>query len=219
MRQSDLSPLTSRLPSPTTQRGYRDAWTTLTFAVSPIANVSITVETLVPEGCTPATPCPLVTTQLQHRRCAGAARGFRPPSADERARTLRSWAIVGVQRGYAALLTPNADPRTSACAATPSPARLARPQASGRLARSDDETDGFRLAYPDATWGLIRRRAWLGSRALDWALSLPGIDASQVAITGHSRNAKLALIQAAWDERITVVAASSSGSPAMSPYR
>jgi len=66
---------------------------------------------------------------------------------------------------------------------------------------------------------MIRRRAWLGSRALDYVLSLPWAAKGQVCITGHSRNGKQSLIAAAFDERITAVADSSSGSPAGSPYR
>jgi hypothetical protein len=105
----------------------------------------------------------------------------------------RRWALVALARGYAALVYPGAD--------------------------SDDQTDGFRLAYPEATWGLIARRAWLGSRALDYVLMRSEVDQQRVCITGHSRNGKQSLILAAWDERITAVISSSSGAPAMSPYR
>jgi hypothetical protein len=105
----------------------------------------------------------------------------------------RRWGLVGLPRGYILLSYPGAD--------------------------SNDQTDAFRLTYPEATWGMIRRRAWLGSRALDYVLSRPFAHKEQVAITGHSRNGKQSLIAAAYDERITAVADSSSGSPAGSPYR
>lgn len=106
----------------------------------------------------------------------------------------RRWALAAVARGYAALVYPGAD--------------------------SNDQTDVFRYAYPNATWGLIARRAYLGMRALDYALAhLPQIDPSAVGVTGHSRNGKQSLIFAAWDSRITAVIDSSSGAPAMSPYR
>ena len=105
----------------------------------------------------------------------------------------RRWGLVGLPRGYILLSYPGAD--------------------------SNDQTDVFRLTYPEATWGMIRRRAWLGSRALDYVLSQPWAHKDQVAITGHSRNGKQSLIAAAYDERITAVADSSSGSPAGSPYR
>jgi hypothetical protein len=105
----------------------------------------------------------------------------------------RRWGLVGLPRGYILLSYPGAD--------------------------SNDQTDAFRLTYPEATWGMIRRRAWLGSRALDYVLSQPFAHREQVAITGHSRNGKQSLIAAAYDQRITAVADSSSGSPAGSPYR
>lgn len=105
----------------------------------------------------------------------------------------RKWASAGVSRGYVACIYPGAD--------------------------ADDQTDPFRLAYPEATWSLIPRRAWLASRVLDYLLTLDVIIHDQVAITGHSRNGKQSLIAAAYDERFTSVISSSSGAPAMSPYR
>jgi hypothetical protein len=105
----------------------------------------------------------------------------------------RRWAVAGLGRGYIGLIYPGAD--------------------------SNDATDTFRLAYPNATWALIARRAWLGSRALDYALTRPEVNPQQVCITGHSRNGKQSMILAAWDERVTAVISSSSGAPAMSPYR
>jgi len=70
-----------------------------------------------------------------------------------------------------------------------------------------------------ATWGVISRRAWLGSRALDWAITLPQIDKERICITGHSRNGKQSMIATAFDDRITAVVSSSSGVPASSVYR
>lgn len=105
----------------------------------------------------------------------------------------QDWASVGLRRGYLVALYPGSD--------------------------SDDQTEAFRKAYPECTWKLISRRAWLGSRALDFVSTLPEADAGKVAITGHSRNGKQALIAAAFDERIGAVVSSSSGSPGAAPYR
>ena len=105
----------------------------------------------------------------------------------------RRWGLVGISRGYAVAVYPAAD--------------------------SNDETDPFRVAYPNATWGLIRRRAWLASRAVDYLVTLDVIDQEKIAITGHSRNGKQSMIAAAFDDRFTAVISSSSGVPAMSPYR
>ena len=105
----------------------------------------------------------------------------------------RRWAIIGISRGYAAAVYPGAD--------------------------SNDQTDPFRWAYPKSTWGLIRRRAWLASRAVDYLTTLDFIDSNKIAITGHSRNGKQSLIAAAFDDRFIAIISSSSGVPAMSPYR
>lgn len=106
----------------------------------------------------------------------------------------RRWALAAVMRGYAAIVYPGAD--------------------------SNDQTDLFRLAYPNATWGLIRRRAWLASLVIDYIETLPpNINTSAIVVTGHSRNGKQSMILAAWDKRITAVILSSSGVPAMSNYR
>jgi dienelactone hydrolase len=83
----------------------------------------------------------------------------------------------------------------------------------------DDATGPLVEAYPECNWSLLLRRAWLGSRALDYVLSLAEADADKVCMTGHSRNGKQTLIAAAFDERIKAVVSSSSGSPAASPYR
>ena len=86
----------------------------------------------------------------------------------------RLWALRATMRGYASLVYPGADTR--------------------------DATAQFHAAYPNATWMLILRRAWLTSRALDFALTLPTIDPARVAITGHSRNGKQSFVAAAFDE-------------------
>lgn len=178
------------------QRGYVDLWVRLVFGTpAPQPNASFLLEVAYPNACA-AAPCPLFATQADHRR----------------------WAAVGLERGYVVAITPNADTGpwrrrgSAARRSTPPPPSPAPP-------RADDATDPFRLAYPDATWGLIRRRAWLGSRALDWLLKQSFVDPASVAVTGHSRNGKVAMIQAAYDERVTAVISSSSGAPAMSPYR
>ena len=65
----------------------------------------------------------------------------------------------------------------------------------------------------------LLRRAWTGSRALDYVLTLPEVDRQHVAITGHSRNGKQSLIAAAMDERFTAVISSSSGVGGAVAYR
>ena len=110
----------------------------------------------------------------------------------------RSWGLQGVQRGYMMVLYPGADSR--------------------------DVSGAFRAAFLASTMRKILARAFVASRTLDVLLvkggvpHLPPIDPTRVAITGHSRNGKQALIAAAFDERISVVVGSSPGMP-VTPVR
>lgn len=102
-------------------------------------------------------------------------------------------------------------------------------QETVRYAGADtrDSSSDFRKAYPGATFRKILARAFVASRVLDFLLSdpaipgvtIPKINASRVAITGHSRNGKQSLIAAAFDERITAVVGSSPGTPVSAPIR
>lgn len=107
--------------------------------------------------------------------------------------THRRVGLIGVSRGYLVCIYPGAD--------------------------SDDQTEGFLKACPDADWGRIARRAWLGSRVLDYLVTLDVVNRDQIAITGHSRNGKQSLIAAAFDDRITAVVSSSSGTGGSAPFR
>jgi pimeloyl-ACP methyl ester carboxylesterase len=99
--------------------------------------------------------------------------------------THRRVGLIGLSRGYLVCIYPGGD--------------------------TDDQSDRFSKAYPAADWGRLARRAWLGSRVLDYLLTLSEADKEHVAITGHSRNGKQSLIAAAFDERITAIVSSSSG--------
>ena len=114
----------------------------------------------------------------------------------------RQWALLGVSRGYVGLVYPGADTR--------------------------DVAPAFQRAYrssENASMALIVARAFVASRALDYALSprfvtdlvadggAPPLAPGQVAITGHSRNGKQSLLAAAFDERIAAVVGSSRAPP------
>ena len=75
---------------------------------------------------------------------------------------------------------------------------------------------------PQPTWALIRQRAYVTSRVVDFLTSprlLPGVDTARIGVTGHSRNGKLSMVAGAFDERITAVAGSSPGWPIATPAR
>ena len=60
-------------------------------------------------------------------------------------------------------------------------------------------------------WGALRAWAWGASRALDYYETDKSVDAKKVAIEGHSRYGKAALITLAYDERFATGFISSSG--------
>ncbi len=59
--------------------------------------------------------------------------------------------------------------------------------------------------------GKIAMWAWAASRVADYALSLPEIDKDNLAVIGHSRLGKTALLAGAFDERFNYVISNNSG--------
>jgi hypothetical protein len=82
----------------------------------------------------------------------------------------------------------------------------------------NDPTDGVQPHFrkpngppTDDEWGTIRAWAWGLSRVVDYLLTRSDIDAHRICATGHSRLGKTALVAAAFDERIALVAPHQSG--------
>jgi cephalosporin-C deacetylase-like acetyl esterase len=105
----------------------------------------------------------------------------------------RRWALVAVSRGYLGCVYAGADSR--------------------------DDTGAWPALWPAFDWTKLARRAWAASRCIDYLCTLPEVDRSRIALTGHSRNGKLSLIAAALDERIAAVISSSSGAGGACTYR
>jgi pimeloyl-ACP methyl ester carboxylesterase len=82
-----------------------------------------------------------------------------------------------------------------------------------------DDSDKFVDIYPEYDFSCLARWAWAGMRAMDYLLTLPEVDRQKIAIAGHSRNGKQALLAAAFDDRIGAVIASSGNTGECDPWR
>jgi len=73
-------------------------------------------------------------------------------------------------------------------------------------------SSGFFSAYPDYDWRDIAAWAWGMSRAVDYLITDPTVDAGKIAITGVSRLGQATLLAGALDERIALSAPVAAGS-------
>lgn len=68
-------------------------------------------------------------------------------------------------------------------------------------------------------WGALRAWGWGASRLLDYLATEPAVDAKRVAIEGHSRYGKAAVVAMAYDERFAMGFISSSGEGGLKLHR
>jgi hypothetical protein len=82
-----------------------------------------------------------------------------------------------------------------------------------------DERGGIRPFLPKGDTATIAAWAWGISRVVDYLVTLAEIDAKKIAVVGHSRLGKTALLAAAFDERIALAIPHQAGCGGTAPSR
>ncbi|MBP6508200.1 MAG: acetylxylan esterase [Opitutaceae bacterium] len=80
-------------------------------------------------------------------------------------------------------------------------------------------TSGIYPLHPGATYGALSAWAWGYHRCVDVLGKMPAVDATRIAITGHSRGGKTVLLAGATDERIALTCANNSGAGGAGCFR
>jgi hypothetical protein len=77
----------------------------------------------------------------------------------------------------------------------------------------------FPASDPADACGTIGAWAWGLQRAVDYLVTVPGIDPKGIVVTGHSRLGKAALLAAAFDDRIAIAIPHQAGCGGSAPSR
>ncbi len=83
-----------------------------------------------------------------------------------------------------------------------------------------DDSEAYEaIWWPDYDFSTLMRWGWAASRAIDYLYTLQAVNRDQIALTGLSRNGKMALWAAAFDDRIKAVVPISGGTGGENPFR
>jgi hypothetical protein len=77
--------------------------------------------------------------------------------------------------------------------------------------KKSEQVEGLHAAYPGGDFGSIAAWAWGFMRCVDLLGGMHDVDKGKIAVTGHSRGGKAALLAGAIDTRIALVAPNDSG--------
>jgi hypothetical protein len=149
-----------------------------------------------------------VTRGYAYANCGGAVEG--KASEEMRGSQEDDWALdQTIERGYALATFHSGDVDGDRVDAPGKlAASLARPAAGGGAQRP---LTGDR--------GTIALWAWGFHRAVDCLMADPDLDSRRIAVVGHSRNGKTALLAAAFDERIALAIPHQAGCGGTAPSR
>jgi hypothetical protein len=86
-------------------------------------------------------------------------------------------------------------------------------------AYNSDRVTGLYRVYTEGTYGALAAWAWGYHRCVDVLVGMDFVDASRIAVIGHSRGGKTVLLAGATDERIALTCANNSGSGGAGCYR
>ena len=79
--------------------------------------------------------------------------------------------------------------------------------------------DGIHPHYPGYDWGTVAAWAWGLSRGLDYLVTDKDVDPSKIAVVGHSRLGKAAIVAGAFDDRFAIVMPHQAGCGGTAPSR
>jgi len=165
----------------------------------PKAGLRINVTCVLPEGTDAAHPVPVFLF-------GDHSSEHTPPFAQKHYQGIPTNAITA--RGYAYV-------RWNFNDVCPNAARYSKDLdrwAKGIVAyQANGDANLTNVVRTATSWGTIGAWAWGNSRVMDWIETRPELDASRVAVLGHSRGGKTALWTGAQDERFAMTISNGSG--------